>query len=33
MNKSTLNFFNRLLFPTLSLWIVKFTVHAYDTPN
>ena len=26
---SILNFFNELLFPKLSNWIVQFTVHAY----
>ena len=31
MKKSILKFFNKLLFPTLSIWIVQFTVHAYDT--
>ena len=25
--------FNKLLFPTLSIWIVQFTVHAHDTAN
>ena len=33
MKKPTLKFFNKLLFPTLSIWIVQFTVHAYDTAN
>ena len=33
MKKSILKFFNKLLFPTLSIWIVQFTVHAYDTAN
>ena len=33
MKKSILKFFNKLLFPTLSIWIVQFTVHAHDTAN
>ena len=33
MKKSILKFFNKLLFPTLSIWIVQFTVHASDTAN
>ena len=33
MKKSILNGFNKLLFPTLSIWIVQFTVYAYDTAN
>ena len=31
MKKSVFKFFNKLLFPTLSIWIVQFTVHTYDT--
>ena len=33
MKKSILQFFNKFLFLTLSIWIVQFTVHAYDTAN
>ena len=33
MKKSMLKFFNKLLFPALSIWIVQFTVYAYDTAN
>ena len=33
MKKSVLKFFYKLLFPTLSIWIVQFTVHAHDTAN
>ena len=29
MEYQYLNFFNELLFPTLSNWIVQFTAHAY----
>ena len=33
MKKSVFKFFNKLLFPTLSIWIVQFTVYAYDTAS
>ena len=33
MKKSILKFFNKLLFPTLIIWIVQFTVHAYDAAS
>ena len=30
MEYQNLNYFNKLLFPILSIWIGQFTVHAYN---